>query len=365
MGFILKNYSCHSSSVEVGNIEESTFTDLLNEQYGKTRKVIIVDENTHDHCLEYLLTSFPTLEEAEVILLPVGEENKVMEVCFQVLEALSEYGIVRSDLIITLGGGVVSDMGGFIASIYKRGLDCVHIPTSLLGMVDASLGGKTGIDLGSYKNQIGTFYPPKRVYIDYRFLATLPQEEWVSGFAEMIKHLLISSKSDWLNLIAKKRDEVFQEEHVVQLIEHSVRTKSEIVSADPFEEGKRKILNFGHTFGHAIEGYYLEINPIAHGNAVALGMIAEAFLSNQKGSLSSEELNQIVHFISTYYSCPEDLLAGAAHILGLMRNDKKNNQEGIKTCLLDSIGNCSWNHLIDEHDVKLALNYLYQVYYKN
>src|SRR5690606_12666250 len=148
--------------------------DLLTNDYTNSKKVILVDENTHDACLEYLLTAFDGLEDAEVMLLPAGEENKVMEVCFQVWEALSEYGVGRQDLIINLGGGVVTDMGGFIASLYKRGVDFINIPTSLLAMVDASVGGKTGIDLGMYKNQLGVFANPKRVFVDLGFLNTLP-----------------------------------------------------------------------------------------------------------------------------------------------------------------------------------------------
>lgn len=351
--------------MEVGDLELSSFSSILQETYKDVRKVIVVDENTHDFCLEYLLTAFPTLEEAEVILLPKGEENKVMEVCFQVLEALSDYGIVRSDLVITLGGGVVSDMGGFIASIYKRGLPCIHIPTSLLGMVDASLGGKTGIDLGSFKNQIGTFYDPIAVFVDQRFLATLPEEEWISGFAEVLKHALISDEKEWERLIACKQDELFSEENVTKILEKSIGIKAKVVNEDPNENGVRKSLNFGHTIGHAIEGYYLDLNPISHGNCVALGMIAEAFLSNQKGSLSSEELNEIVQVMMALYPCPEDLLTGVGVMLELMKNDKKNDQQGVRTCLLNRIGECSWNHLIDENDLKMALNYLYQAYYKN
>lgn len=361
----MKKFDCNSCTVEVGNLELSSFPQLLTETYKDVRKVIVVDENTHDFCLEYLLTAFPTLEEAEVILLPCGEENKVMEVCFQVLEALSEYGIVRSDLVITLGGGVVSDMGGFIASIYKRGLDCIHIPTSLLGMVDASLGGKTGIDLGSYKNQIGTFHNPKAVFVDQRFLATLPEEEWKSGFAEVLKHALIADKAEWDRLIATKQNDLFSEENVAKILEKSIEIKSGIVTEDPQEKGKRKVLNFGHTIGHAIEGYYLELNPLSHGNCVALGMIAEAFLSNQKGTLTTDELNEVVQVMRALYPCPEDLLTGVSVMIELMKNDKKNDQQGVRSCLLDQIGTCSWNHLINDNDIKMALNYLYQAYYKN
>lgn len=361
----MKKIKCNSYTVEAGNLELSSFPALLEESYKDVRKVIVVDENTHDFCLEYLLTAFPTLEEAEVILLPTGEENKVMEVCFQVLEALSEYGIVRSDLIITLGGGVVSDMGGFIASIYKRGLQCIHIPTSLLGMVDASLGGKTGIDLGSYKNQIGTFYDPVAVYVDQRFLATLPEDEWKSGFAEVLKHALIADAKEWKRLIESKQDELFSEENVRRILEKSIAIKAKVVNEDPTEKGKRKSLNFGHTIGHAIEGYYIELSPMSHGNCIALGMIAEAFLSNQKGTLPANELNEIVQVMIALYPCPEDLLTGVGLMLELMKNDKKNDQQGIRMCFLDQIGECSWNHLVDENDLKAAFNYLYQAYYKN
>lgn len=361
----MKKFDCNSCPVEVGNLELSSFPILLEETYKDVRRVIVVDENTHDFCLEYLLTTFPTLEDAEVILLPTGEENKVMEVCFQVLEALSEYGIVRSDLVITLGGGVVSDMGGFIASIYKRGLDCIHIPTSLLGMVDAALGGKTGIDLGNYKNQIGTFHNPKAVFVDQRFLGTLPEEEWKSGFAEVLKHALISDKDEWERLIATKQNELFSEKSVQEILEKSIAIKCQVVTEDPKEKGKRKVLNFGHTIGHAIEGYYLELNPLSHGNCIALGIIAEAFLSNQKGTLGAEELNEIVQVMRALYPCPEDLLTGVSVMIELMKNDKKNDQLGVRTCFLDKIGACSWNHLIDDNEIKMALNYLYQAYYKN
>lgn len=361
----LKKLTCHTSFVEIGDLESSSFTTILSETYAQSRKVIVVDENTHDLCLEYLITAFPTLEEAEVILLPVGEENKVIEVCYQVLEALSEYQIVRSDLIITLGGGVVSDMGAFIASVYKRGVDCIHIPTSLLAMVDASLGGKSGINLGQHKNQIGTFHFPKMIYVDYRFLETLPESEWVNGFAEVIKHLLIADKKEWEKLIHLNHDELFKEKHVVKMIQRSVQLKSEIVTTDPFEKGDRKQLNFGHTFGHGIEGYYMELQGISHGNAVGLGMIAESYLSFKRGKISGQELNSIVQFLQIYFPCPEDLLTGVSKINELMYNDKKNDQEGIKSCLLNGIGSCTYGNLISDEEVRDAFNYLYQAYFKN
>ena len=260
----MKQLTSGASAIEIGSIIESSFGKLLEEKYSNARKIILVDENTHDHCLEYLITSYSVLEEAEVMLLPVGEENKVMEVCFQVWEAFSEYKIVRSDVVINLGGGVVTDMGGFIASIYKRGLDFIHIPTSLLGMVDASIGGKTGIDLGSYKNQLGVFRDPVAVYIDPSFLQTLPGIELVSGYAEMIKHTLIADKEHWKLLHQLDPIRLLQTNHYTEMIERSVEIKAGIVNNDPVEKGRRKILNFGHTIGHAIEPDRGQLGPEGH-----------------------------------------------------------------------------------------------------
>lgn len=233
--------------IEIGSLASSSFSEFLR-GYSNSKKVILLDENTHDHCLEYLLTAFSGLEDAEVMLLPSGEENKVMEVCFQVWEAWSEYQIGRNDLVINLGGGVVTDMGGFIASIFKRGLNFIQIPTSLLAMVDASVGGKTGIDLGRHKNQLGVFANPEKVYIDPGFLKTLPAEELKNGYSEMLKHGLIADKLHWENL---KKINFENSENLLALILCSIAIKNKIVLSDPLEKADRKKLNFGHTFGHA------------------------------------------------------------------------------------------------------------------
>ena len=173
------------SIIEIGSLLSSSLSEVLS-KYKNHNIIIVVDSNTHDACLEYLITTFPGLEKAEIILLPNGEENKVMEVCMQVWNAFTEYGFGRRDLVLNVGGGVVTDMGGFIASVFKRGMDFIHIPTSLLGMVDAAVGGKNGIDLGPYKNQLGTIEKPKNVYVDTAFLSTLPEQEFYNGYAEML-----------------------------------------------------------------------------------------------------------------------------------------------------------------------------------
>lgn len=243
--------------IEIETLVNSQFPKLL-DAYDKQKIIIVVDENTHDCCLDYLITYFPKLENAEIMLLPVGEENKVLEICYQVWTALLEYKVGRSDLIINLGGGMVTDIGGFIASVYKRGISFVHIPTTLLGMVDASIGGKTGVDLENVKNVIGSFAQPKAIFIDTAFLETLPGEEIFNGYAEMLKHALILDAKYWdeIKHIQKETDLVTH-----ALISHAVQLKLSIVSKDPNETGERKLLNFGHTIGHALESFFLVLHP--------------------------------------------------------------------------------------------------------
>jgi 3-dehydroquinate synthase len=350
-------FSSTNYSIEIGDITQSSFAELLSSKYGSSRIVIIVDENTHDQCLEYLLTSFDPLKEAEVMLLPVGEENKVMEVCFQVWEALSEYKIGRRDLIINLGGGVVTDMGGFIAAIFKRGVDFIHIPTTLLGMVDASIGGKTGIDLGPFKNQLGVFKHPKMIYIDPIFLGTLPEEEILNGFSEMVKHALILDKDLFNELVDLTS---IEELTALDLIARTSKIKVDIVEQDPEEIGIRKLLNFGHTIGHGIEGYLLEVEPIAHGHAVALGMLAESFVSFRRGSLSNDDFQMISELILKRYPMiefTEEMIAG---ICELCLNDKKNDGNKINCTLLNGIGKGEIDQYVDASEITLSLEFLNQ-----
>ncbi|MES2588198.1 MAG: 3-dehydroquinate synthase [Bacteroidota bacterium] len=343
-------------SIEFGSILESNFQHLLSTSYSKSKKIILVDENTHEYCLEYLITSFPELAEAEVMLLPQGEENKVMEVCFQVWEAMSEYKISRKDLIINLGGGMVTDMGGFIAAIYKRGLDFINIPTTLLAMVDASVGGKTGIDLGSYKNQLGVFANPKAIFVDEAFLSTLPQEELNNGLAEMLKHALIKDVEHWANLIDFENNPFSLEK-----IMHSVSIKNEIVLADPKEENERKKLNFGHTFGHAIEGFFLHSeNQIKHGHAVALGILCETYLSYLRGKITIEVYNLIHEIIESDFEMIRIEEEHFDALIGLMQQDKKNRESKILCVLLNEIGDCSFDEEITKDEILEVLKEIFK-----
>ena len=261
--------------IEIGNLEDSSLQGLISQKYFNSKIIIIVDENTNEFCLEYLLTTFDFLKDAEIILIPEGESSKVLDLCAQIWDTWTDYHIERKDVVINLGGGVVCDLGGFSASIYKRGLDFINIPTTLLAMVDASVGGKTGVDLGKYKNQLGVFADPEAVYIDIAFLQTLPVGEIYNGFAEMLKHGLIVNAKHWEELSFLKEVE---KEITIEHIYASLLIKNGIVLEDPFEAGLRKKLNFGHTIGHALEGYFSVKDPISHGYAVALGILAESFI---------------------------------------------------------------------------------------
>jgi len=343
------------SEIQIGELQLTHLNQYIEQNYADSKIVILVDDNTHDYCLDFLINSNPKLEQAEIILLPHGEENKVIEVCYQVWEAFSEYNISRKDLIINLGGGLVTDMGGFIASVFKRGLDFMNIPTSLLAMVDASIGGKTGIDLGNHKNQLGIFNHPKAIFIDPIFLSTLPAEEIIFGYAEMLKHALIRDINLWDSIKFINNDIDLTSIHILK---ECIQIKVDIINIDPQEGGLRKILNFGHTIGHGIEGYYLDKTNMAHGHCVALGLCAESYLSLQKGLLSKEEYLDIENCIRRSFHFISINAEEITEIIQLIRNDKKNDNDEIKCCLLEGIGNCIFDQVVTEQEVANALFHL-------
>jgi 3-dehydroquinate synthase len=350
----MKVIDANGFSVEIGALEESSFIDFL-DTYRDHRLILIVDENTHDCCLEYLLTTFDELQRAEIILLPVGEENKVMEVCFQVWQAFTEYGFSRKDLVINVGGGVVTDMGGFIASIYKRGINFINIPTTLLGMVDASIGGKTGINLDHYKNQLGTFCHPQKIYIDTKLLQTLPPEEIFNGYAEMLKHALVRDKKLWDKIKRIHSEDELIEEKVIHA---SVKIKTDIIDLDPKEGGLRKILNFGHTIGHALESYFLDKTPISHGHAVALGMCAESYISWKQNRITKDEFQEIETTITSSFPMINLEADDVTKVISFMYQDKKNESGKILCSLLNGIGKCDYNIPISEKESGDALFHL-------
>jgi 3-dehydroquinate synthase len=323
----------------------NAFGTFLNDNKDKYSRIFVLcDENTIGKCFPVIQHFFA--EAVHKIVIPAGERNKNIHSCVRVWEHMHQSGGDRNSLLINLGGGMITDLGGFAAATYLRGIKYLNIPTSLLGMVDASTGGKTGIDLGSYKNTIGTFTFPEIVFIDPLFLDTLPYRYLKDGIAEMLKHGLISSANLWTTLASEIKSNSATEissllkEKIILLLDESIRIKATVTSIDPFEKGIRKILNFGHTIGHAIETYSLRHNtdPLSHGEAVAAGMICETFLSGKLSGLSAMEQEEITSAISSFYpwcKMPEDSFHD---ILQLTRFDKKAENGKNHFTLLNKIG---------------------------
>ena len=329
---------------------------FLNDRPAYSKLFILVDENSFQHCYPQLVESIPRFEQAELIEIESGEENKNIDICIQIWSALSEYGADRKALFINLGGGVIGDMGGFVASTFKRGIDFINIPTTLLSQVDASIGGKVGIDMNHLKNEIGVFKNPSAVFISSKFLSTLDRRQLLSGFAEIIKHALIADHSYWNTILAV---DLFNDNLEV-LIETSINIKNKTVTADPYEKNVRKILNFGHTIGHAIETFFLEQYPenaLLHGEAIAIGMICEAYLSEKFTKLSKAELKQITAFIIKTYSLTDLTKLDQDRVVELMRHDKKNESNKITFSLLSAIGSCEINKSVDVGTILESLNY--------
>ena len=323
-----------------------TLTELLiPSRYSKI--FILVDENTSQYCLPHLLNNLATEIEIEIIELEVGEIHKNIETCTEVWGALSELGGDRKSVLINLGGGVISDLGGFVACTFKRGIDFINIPTTLLSMVDASIGGKNGVDLGNLKNQIGIIREPKAVIVDTQFLNTLPQNEMRSGLAEMLKHGLIFDKKYW-NKFKYLKD--LHTEDLNQLIHQSIQIKNTIVCEDLTENGIRKSLNFGHTLGHAIESYFLENDTkttLLHGEAIAVGMILESYISREKNLLTNEEYQEIKYIINDVFEKIEFTPFDIEKIIELLIFDKKNEFGKVQFALLDGIGKIKINQESD------------------
>ncbi|HTL80218.1 MAG TPA: 3-dehydroquinate synthase [Bacteroidia bacterium] len=341
-------------SIQIGN----SALDQLNAFLKKNKfssLFILVDENSLRHCLPTLIANVKKLSEAEVIEVESGEKNKTLEVCTNIWRALGELGADRNSLLVNLGGGVITDMGGFIAAAYKRGMAFVNVPTTLLAQVDASVGGKTGVDLDGLKNQVGFFAEPQEVFIYPPFLRTLSKREMLSGFAEVLKHALIADADYWnflkdINLAdASDWDEI---------ILRSVNIKNEIVKQDPQEKNIRKTLNFGHTVGHAIETYFLEhAQTLLHGEAVAIGMICEAWLSVRHGGLEESKMEEIASIIHRSFGLHSIDTTAYHRIIELMRHDKKNEKGSINLTLLKDIGVPVINKRADASEIMESLDH--------
>lgn len=351
----MKHIDTRTYRLELGDITESSLEEKLTVTYAKAKKIILVDENSHVNCLEYMLTNFTGLNEAEVILLPAGEENKQLSIVTNVWEALTEYGVSRHDLIISLGGGMITDLGGVVASCYKRGIDFINIPTTLLSMVDASIGGKTGVNLGPFKNQVGVFSDPVAVYIDPVFLSTLPGYEMLSGYAEMLKHGLIDSVDLFNRVVTSMREDEFPD---LDLIEDCIHVKNRVVREDPTEKGKRKILNLGHTIGHVLEGHFMDRLPLTHGHCVAVGIMMEAYIAYRREMLSEDDFQKVQATVFEFYELPKYSNDEVSEMVAMLQNDKKNANNAILCVLLNTIGKCTYDIEVPESQfVEVFLHY--------
>ena len=303
---------------------------------------ILVDNNTKEHCLPLFLTYIKDCNNPVVIELPAGEQYKNYDSCRLIWKELLKNNFDRNSLLINLGGGVVGDIGGYCASTYKRGISFIQVPTTLIAMCDASVGGKLGFNFQGLKNQIGLFNNPSMVVIFAEFLETLKTCQLYSGYAEIIKHILISDQGKWEDLKSESFDNVNWEEKIFD----SVKIKNSIVSEDYMEKGIRKKLNFGHTFGHAIESYYISRgDTILHGEAVFMGMIMESEISN----ISTEEKIDIKNYILSNFELP--YFPNKSDLIQFMLNDKKNHSGKINFSLLDSIGNCVIDQLLPADEI--------------
>lgn len=328
---------------------------LKNNHFSKL--FIIVDTNTHVHCLPRFISKLETDLTCEIIEIDAGEAHKNIDTCVGVWNALSELGADRKSLIINVGGGVVTDLGGFVACTFKRGLKYINVPTSLLSMVDASVGGKTGIDLGPLKNQVGVISSGDMVIVDTGFLDTLPQNHLKSGLAEMLKHGLIYDREYWnkfLNLNTLTLDDLDA------LIHQSVEIKNHIVTEDPNEHGLRKTLNFGHTLGHAIESYFLsqtDKEELLHGEAIAIGMIMEAYISSHLLGFPEDDLKTIKETFLKIFKRVTIEASDHHAIIELLKYDKKNEHGNINFVLLERIGMPKIDCLVENELLIKAFDY--------
>lgn len=328
---------------------------VLSELISGQKSFILVDQNTREYCLP-LLADFD-LKKLTIIEISSGEEYKNINTLQYIIEALGKNGADRKSLFINLGGGVISDMGGLAASLFKRGVRFVNIPTTLLAQVDASCGGKLAIDFNGLKNEIGLFNNPYKVFISPEFLKTLPVEQLTSGLAEAVKHSLIL-KPDYFNDILMFNPVNPDYELLGQLVKTSVEVKNFFVSKDPFEHDIRKMLNFGHTIGHAIESFsFTQNTPLLHGHAVAAGMVCELWLSCKYLNFPEFEMIEAVGFIKKYYAHFWFSSYDFDALYSLMLHDKKNDNGTINFSLLEAPGKFKINCVCSKEDIFNSLNF--------
>lgn len=325
------------------------------EKYDSGQIFVLTDENTRIYCLPVIADI--KVREDHIITIPPGENHKSLASVEKIWKVLSSMGGRRNAVLVNIGGGLITDIGGFAASCFKRGIKCVNIPTTLLAQVDASVGGKTGINFNGLKNEIGTFSVPERVIIDVCFLKTLSRRQLLSGFAEMLKHGLLCGGEHFIKLLAVNQD-IISGTDFPHLLRESVKIKERVVEEDPKEKGIRKALNFGHTVGHALESVAIEAGEeFYHGDAVAYGMIVELYLSVLKKGFDPVMYQKIRRFIVDLYP-PYRALASGEELYRLMLHDKKNEKEGVNFTLLETPGKFILDNYCSHQEIIEALNVL-------
>ncbi|MBO5835237.1 MAG: 3-dehydroquinate synthase [Bacteroidales bacterium] len=331
--------------------------------YDSVQIFVLCDENSRRHCLPTLASLHPAFcQEARMVCLPAGDEHKNIASLSQVWQALSEGGATRKALLINVGGGMISDLGGFAAATFKRGIDFINIPTTLLSCVDAALGGKTGINFNGLKNEVGAFYPAKAVVIHTPFFQTLDYANRCSGYGEMLKHGLLSSKEHWNEVLSLDVNDC-QSEAFGQAVLHSMMVKEQIVQEDPKEQGLRKALNVGHTFAHAFESLsHRRQEPVLHGHAVAWGLICELYLSAKRLHFPHARLQEAIYCIKELYSAFHFTCDDYPFLIEAMHHDKKNSDHNIRFALLSDVGKIHLDESADEKLIEESLDFYRDVF---
>lgn len=351
--------NCWNTEFVNSKITNSLSQILTGETYNPDKVFVLVDENTEKHCFPVIAKSFE--KSPKIIKISSGDHNKNLETTSFVWQFLSENGADRSSVLINLGGGAITDLGGFVASTFKRGIDFINIPTTLLAQIDAAIGGKNGINFLSLKNEIGVFKDAKKVLIFPKFLKTLPKRELISGYAEMVKHALIDSEESWQKIKDIKTKDL-QFLALSDLIFESVEIKQKIADQDPNDKGIRHALNYGHTIGHAVETLLNSRGEkLLHGEAVGLGMICETFISNKVLGFDLHKMFEVVEYLAIIFPSIRLTHDDYEEIYKLMLHDKKNKDGKIRFALLSEIGEVKTNQTCSKNDIFQSLNFYFQL----
>ncbi|ADE35318.1 3-dehydroquinate synthetase [Candidatus Karelsulcia muelleri DMIN] len=343
-----------NNGIYFGNYYKLLKNNFLNKNFF-SKKIILLDINTKKYCLHYFLSKTNLFNKYYIINIFSGEEEKNIYTCKKIWKKLIKLNADRNSIVINLGGGVITDLGGFACSVFKRGLNFINIPTTLLSMIDASIGGKTAINFFSLKNEIGLFNYSKIILIDKNYLKTLSEDEIKSGLSEIIKYGLIYD----INLWNKIRVFSFSKIKFVlyEIIFQSINIKNNIIEKDYKEKGLRKILNFGHTIGHAIESYFIyNLNKrLSHGHSIAIGMICESWISYKMKIIKKTEFEEIYNVLSIFYKKIKIYNSDIYKILYFMKHDKKNQNKKMKFSLIKKIGYCLYNIEVDYELIKESI----------